>query len=218
MLAVLLSLLEFVAQSVLHGGPILDRVLVLLEVEQRRLGVELHVVPHLVADLSFDLGISGVFEPNLDQHFVLASDGHAHADDGAVSELLSGHREQKLLPHEVDVLVVLDLDDPDTTVWTVFPHGHLVLSEEVDVDVLGQLAWSLEVGVVGEEVMHVADHTELLELISVRFISVFVFLFLLLLLLLLFLLFLVLVLLFDFRLSFEIPELPFGLEGNLVML
>ena len=161
----LLLFLELVAQSIFHGGLVLDRVLVLLEVEGRRVGVQLHEVPHSVGHLSLALGGLRIFEPNLNELF-FRSQGEAHSDDAGI-ELLSNHGEEEGLPHPVGIVLLLDLVDPDATARTLLPHGHLSVPEEKEINFSGHFVCLLHEGVVPEEVLHGVDLPERVQLLSV---------------------------------------------------
>ena len=76
--------LKFVAKSIFHGGLVLDRVLVLLEVQSGRVGVKLHEVSHTVRDLCLALRIFGILKPNLDK-LLLGSERKADTNDTSLS-------------------------------------------------------------------------------------------------------------------------------------
>lgn len=136
---ILVLFLEFVTESILHGGLVLHGILVLLEVEGGQVWIELEEMAHLVRYVGLHLEIACIFEPDLEE-FVLTSEGEADADDIWLSELLADHGEEEGFPLVVDIFLPSNLCDPDTALWTLFPHGRLAMPEEEKINVTRHLS------------------------------------------------------------------------------
>ena len=139
----------------------------LLVVERDLGGVQTQKVADLVAHVVANSLVLPVLEPHLDQA-LLGAQAHAGSDDARLLELLADECKEHGLPHLVDVVVLLDLDDPHAAVRGLFPHRHLRVAEEEDVDLAGHLARLLQVHVVVEEVLDRRNLAERLQLVLVR--------------------------------------------------
>ena len=88
---------------------------------------------------------------------------------------LTNHSEQNAFPHLVNVIVSLDLDDPDATIWWLFPHGHFLVSEEKNVDFSWHLRRLLHKNIEIEEVLNRRNASKRFQLLSVSLRLLFAF-------------------------------------------
>lgn len=158
---------EAEALSILHSRSILDRLDVLFVVESDRLGVEAEEVTNAVAHVVPHALTAPILEPDLDEA-LLRAQAEAGSEHVRLLELLADERKEHALPHAVYVILFFDFADPNASLWALFPHWHLAVAEEKQVNLARQLAGPLKVNVVVEKVLDRWDASERTQLIAVR--------------------------------------------------
>ena len=71
----------------------------------------------------------------------------------------------------INIIVLFDLIDPGAPLRRFFPHGHLAVPEEENVDLARHLSGFLHVDVIVEEVFDGGDLAERLQLIAVALLN-----------------------------------------------
>lgn len=155
------------ALRVAHRRPILDRLAVLLVEESHLRGVQTQKMPDLVADICSSFNISAVLKPHLQQTLLL-SQTQTSANDGWIFKLLTNQGKEHRLPHFVEIVVVLlNFDDPNSTIRRVLPHGYAAIPKEEEVHVAGHVRRLLQEHIVVEKVFYRGDAPQALQLVTV---------------------------------------------------
>jgi len=121
--------LKFVTQSVFHGWVVLDWSHMLFEIKSSWIWIKLQKMSHLVGNHGSGLFFLRIFEPNLKKLIFLAK-RKTDTNDIRFIELFSDDWKHKRFPHQINIFVKLKFGDPDSTLWTFFPHWHLTVFEK----------------------------------------------------------------------------------------